>query len=76
MQHINTKRWVRYGQGMECYQAQRRCLITLKLGLIIGRNRIHLRKRLASCAAKHHNRSFPGTSLGNKKDGRHRIRQA
>ena len=61
---------------MECYQAQRRYLIKLESGLIIRRNRIHLRKRLTSRGTEHHNRSFSGTGPGNEEDGPRHMRQA
>ena len=61
---------------MECYQAQRHYLIKLESGLIIRRNRIHLRKRLTPCATEHHNCSFSGTGLGDEEDGPRRTRQA
>ena len=76
VQNINTKRWNGYGQVMECHQAQRRYLIKLESGLIIRRNRIHLRKRLTSCATEHHNCSFSGTGPGDEEDGPRRTRQA
>ena len=76
VQNINTKRWERYGQVMKCHQAQRRYLIKLESGLIIRRNRIHLRKRLTLCATEHHNRSFSGTGPDNEKDGPRRTQQA
>ena len=60
---------------MECYQAQRHYLIKLESGLIIRRNRIHLRKRLTPCATEHHNCSFSGTGPGDE-DGPRRTRQA
>ena len=39
VQNINTKRWDRYGQVIECYQAQRRYLIKLESGLITLRHK-------------------------------------
>ena len=44
-QNNRTKRWDRYGRVMECYHQSRRYLIKLESGLMIRRNRIHLRKR-------------------------------
>ena len=76
VQNISTKRWDRYSQVMEYYQAQRRYQIKLKSGLIIRRNRIHFRKRLTSCVTEHQNRSFPGTGPGNQEDGPRRTQQA
>ena len=45
IQNNRTKRWDRYGRVMECYHQSRRYLIKLESGLMIRRNRIHLRKR-------------------------------
>ena len=63
---------------MDCYQALpvQRYLIKLESGLIICQNRIHLCKRLTSCATEHHNHFFHGTDPGNKEDGSCRTRQA
>ena len=43
-----TKRWNRYCFLLECYEQARRYLIKLESGMIIRRNRIHLRKRFVS----------------------------
>ena len=52
---------------MECRQAQRPYLIKLESELIMRKNRIHLHKRLTSCATDHHIRSFFAT--GPEEDG-------
>ena len=45
IQNNRIKRWDRYGRVMECYHQSRRYLIKLESGLMIRRNRIHLRKK-------------------------------
>ena len=49
VQNAVTKRWDRYGTILERYENARRYLIKLEFGMIIRRNRIHLRKRFIDC---------------------------
>ena len=46
VQNAVTKRWDRYGTILERYEHVRRYLIKLESGMVIRRNRIHLRKRV------------------------------
>ena len=48
VQNTNTKRWDRYGKVLECYYKIRRYLIKLTSGMVIRRNRVHLRKRFVA----------------------------
>ena len=49
IQNAVTKRWDRNGIILERYDNARRYLIKLESGMIIRRNRIHLRKRFVDC---------------------------
>ena len=49
VQKAVTKRWDRYGTIFERYENAWRYLIKLESGMIIRRNRIHLRKRFIDC---------------------------
>ena len=49
VQNAVTRRWDRKGTVLERYENARRYLIRLESGMIIRRNRIHLRKRFTNC---------------------------
>ena len=49
LQNAVTKRWEKCGTILEHYENARRYLIKLEFGMIICRNRFHLRKRFVDC---------------------------